>query len=240
MNNLLLLWTKRNLAILGKILIIKSLIVPIFIYVASACVVPEKYRKEIDSKCFKFIWNNKPDKVKRNTVVGKLGNGGLMMIDIQSYFMSLKASRVSRLVSNEIVNWKVIPCKYFAKLGKKWLVFSQNLDNITVNKYAKQIPEFYGEVLRSWNKIGGGQTRTPLNFADVRKQIIWGNKFIKFDHKALLFNNWINSDLIYVNDILDENGEIPHNFILSRLNNKSNWITEFTTMRKALKIQKSV
>jgi hypothetical protein len=73
-------------------------------------------------------------------------------------------------------------------------VFSQNLDNITVNKYAKQIPELYGEVLRSWNKIGGGQTRTPLNFADVRKQIIWGNKFIKFDHKTLLFNNWINND----------------------------------------------
>ena len=58
MNNLLLLWTKRNLTILGKIWIIKSLIVSIFTYVASACVVPEKYRKEIDSKCFKFIWNN--------------------------------------------------------------------------------------------------------------------------------------------------------------------------------------
>jgi hypothetical protein len=66
MNNLLLLWTKRNLTIF---LIIKSLIVPIFTYVASTCVVPEKYRKEIDSKCFKFIWNNKPDKAKRNTVV---------------------------------------------------------------------------------------------------------------------------------------------------------------------------
>ena len=64
MNNLLLLWTKRNLTIIGKILITKSLIVPIFTYVASACVVPEKNRKEIDSKCFKFIWNNKPDKVK--------------------------------------------------------------------------------------------------------------------------------------------------------------------------------
>jgi L-rhamnose mutarotase len=88
----------------------------------------------LDSKCFKFIWNNKPDKVKWNTVVGKLGNGGLKMIDVQSYFMSLKASWVSRLVSNQLVNWKVIPCKYFAKLGKKWLVFSQNLDNITVNR----------------------------------------------------------------------------------------------------------
>ena len=96
------------------------------------------------------------------------------MIDIQSYFMSLKASWVSRLVSNQLVDWNIIPCKYFAKLGKEWLVFSQNLDNITVNIYTKQIPEFYGEVLRSWNKIWGGQTRTPLNFADVRKQIIWG------------------------------------------------------------------
>ena len=114
---------------------------------ASACVVPETYRKEIDTKCFKFIWNNKPDKVERNTVVGKLENGGLKMIDIQSYFMSLTASWVSRLVSNQLSNWKVIPCKYFAKLGKEWLEFSQNLDNITVNKYAKQIPEFYGEVL---------------------------------------------------------------------------------------------
>jgi hypothetical protein len=53
-----------------------------------------------------------------------------------------------------------------------------NLDNITVNKYAKQIPEFYGEVLRSWNKIGGGQTRTPLHFVDVRRQIIWLLEFL--------------------------------------------------------------
>ena len=52
-----------------------------------------------------------------------------------------------------------------------------------------------------------------------------------FDHKTLLFNNWINSDLIYLNDILDENGEISHNFILTRLNNISNWITEFTIMK---------
>ena len=53
-----------------------------------------------------------------------MANGGLKMIDIQSYFMSLKASWPSRLASNQLVNWKVIPCKYFAKLAKEWLVFS--------------------------------------------------------------------------------------------------------------------
>jgi hypothetical protein len=67
MNTLFFSWGKRNLTILGKIMIIKALVIPIFTFVASACVVPDKYRKEIESKCFKFIWDGKPDKVKRNT-----------------------------------------------------------------------------------------------------------------------------------------------------------------------------
>jgi hypothetical protein len=29
-----------------------------------------KVKKEIESKCFKFIWNGKPDKVNRNTLIG--------------------------------------------------------------------------------------------------------------------------------------------------------------------------
>jgi hypothetical protein len=69
-------------------LIIKSLIVPIFTYVASACVVPEKYRKEIDSKCFKFIWNNKPDKVKNVSANQRQGRSCWILhhIEKQQYF----------------------------------------------------------------------------------------------------------------------------------------------------------
>ena len=47
-------------------MMIKALVIPIFTFVASACVVPDKYRKEIESKCFKFIWDGKPNKVKRH------------------------------------------------------------------------------------------------------------------------------------------------------------------------------
>jgi hypothetical protein len=32
-----------------------------------------------------------------------------------------------------------------------------------------------------------------------------------------MFDNWINSDLIYINDILNENGEISQNLILDKL-----------------------
>jgi hypothetical protein len=43
-------------------------------------------------------WDGKPDKVKRNTMIGNFEMGGLNMIDIGSYFASLRASWVSRFV----------------------------------------------------------------------------------------------------------------------------------------------
>ena len=97
MNSLFLSWSNRNLSMLGKVLIIKALNKPIFTFIVSSCVIPEKYKKEIESKCFKFIWNGKPDKVKRNTMIEDFEKGGLKMIDIESYFISLKATWVSRL-----------------------------------------------------------------------------------------------------------------------------------------------
>ena len=86
---------------------------------------PEQYRKEIESKCFKFIWDGKPDKVKRNTMIGNFEMGCLNMIGIESYFTSLRASWVSRLVSGGMDYWKLIPYKYFTQFGKNWLIFSR-------------------------------------------------------------------------------------------------------------------
>jgi hypothetical protein len=39
-------WGKRNLTIMGKILIIKTLILPKFTFLASSCVVPKMYIKK--------------------------------------------------------------------------------------------------------------------------------------------------------------------------------------------------
>jgi hypothetical protein len=46
------------------------------------------------------------------------------------------------------------------------------------------------------------------------------------------FDNWINSDLIYINDILNENREISQNLILDKLKYKHNWISEFYWFQK--------
>ena len=143
MNSLFLSWSKRNLSILGKVLIIKALIIPIFTFIVSSCVIPKKYKKDIESKCFKFIWNGKPDKVKRNTLIGDFEKGGLKMIDIESYFISLKASWVCRLADTKFSNWKLIPLKYLKVFGKIWLIFRMNIDVKKHKQFLNNIPEFY-------------------------------------------------------------------------------------------------
>ena len=80
------------------------------------------------------------------------------MVDINSYFKSLKVSWVKRLLSSETSNWKDIRRKYLDKFGKKWLIFKMNIDNGKSTENFNDIPEFYKEIINCWVVFGGGQT----------------------------------------------------------------------------------
>ena len=143
------------------------------------------------------------------------------------HFIALIASWISRLVAGHLSNWKLIPIKYFNATCKNWLVFNMNLAGTKMLNYLKKIPEFYWEIVKCWNWSDGGQTKTPVIFLDIRKQIIWWYKHITFENKPIVFENWIKRDLIYVNDILDPTKTLSRTFILEKLKLKSNWIAEF-------------
>ena len=74
--NLMNSWEKRNLSLLGKILIVKTLIIPQFTYIASATVLNKIYVDLLEKAIFKFIWNGKNDKVKRTTLIASYEKGG--------------------------------------------------------------------------------------------------------------------------------------------------------------------
>lgn len=109
-----------------------------------------------------------------------------------------------------------------------------NIDTIKNLPNHDKIPDFYRDVIACWIKTGGGQVGTPKSFKDIRKQIIWGNKFIKNGKKNIIFHNWINSGLIFINDIIDKEGKVSSTFIFQKLNIKTNWISEFSTLKKAI------
>ena len=56
------------------------------------------------------------------------------------------------------------------------------------------------------------------HFATIRKQLIWGNTYIKGEGKCLLFNNWIDRNIIYINNRLDEKEKYRKNIFYKRQN----------------------
>ena len=131
------------------------------------------------------------------------------MIDVNGYFKSLKVSWVKRLLSSEHQIGKLYQESIqMINLGKNWPIFKMNIDNVkSINKF-NDIPEFYSEIINWWVQFGGGQTQTPTNFREIRNQNILGNKYIIFNNKSLIDKKWIDSNLLYVNDIIDENGRV--------------------------------
>jgi hypothetical protein len=102
--NCLKQWQHRKLTLLGKVTVIKSFALPKLIYVLSVLPLPSlKNIKTLEKCMFDFIWNNKPEKIKRDTLKKKYENGGIKMIDLRKYYyiLSLKAILVKKIINDE-------------------------------------------------------------------------------------------------------------------------------------------
>jgi hypothetical protein len=53
-------------------------------------------------------------------------------------------------------------------------------------------------------------------------------------NKSVIYLNWINDGIIFINDIIDHEGKLSENFILKKLSLKTNWISEFTKLKKSI------
>ena len=51
------IWSSRGLSVYGKVTIIKSFLIPKFVYVCSVLPTPKELVKELNQLLFKFLWN---------------------------------------------------------------------------------------------------------------------------------------------------------------------------------------
>ena len=107
--NILNAWKYRRLTLVGKIAVIKSLAASQLVYVLSPLLgTNEKAIKEVNNIFYSFLWNQKGGKIKRNVIINDYSNGGLKMIDIQSFNKSLKAMWIKKyLDSGNQGKWKL-------------------------------------------------------------------------------------------------------------------------------------
>ena len=117
--NLINLWNRRKLTFYGKITIIKSTLLPKFTYLMQSTETPTSIINLLNTLFYKFLWNNKSEKIKRLTLIGDKTKGGLEMVDLDIYQKTLKMKWIKSLTDTQFANWKLIPQYFFKPVWTK-------------------------------------------------------------------------------------------------------------------------
>ena len=98
-------WQRRQLTPIGKITVIKTLLIPmlnhLFISLPNP---PVKIIKELNETFYKFIWNG-TDRIKRDILCKEYTQGGLKMINVEAFINSLKTTWIRRLITDNSENF---------------------------------------------------------------------------------------------------------------------------------------
>ena len=187
------IWSSRGLSLYGKVTIIKSLIIPKFVYVSSLLPTPKEVIKQLNQLLFKFLWKG-VDKVTRLSAINEYENGGLKMIDFEIMVKSLRLTWLKKIFGdNDGARKSYI--RHILKQSGGFFLFRSNYD-------VKDIPirsQFYTELLQWWSEF-------RIEFAAEKdwQNILWNNKDIRINNKSVFYKIFFQSGIIYVNDLLFE------------------------------------
>jgi len=89
-------WKYRRLTLLGKITVIKSIVVSQLVYLLLPLCSNYRVLNKINDLLYTFLWNGEDDKIKWKVMINDFGVGGLKMIDISSFNKSLKITWIKQ------------------------------------------------------------------------------------------------------------------------------------------------
>ena len=198
---ILRVWSQRDLTPLGKITIVKTLGLSQFIFLLSVLPKPpDTFIQEVESLIYTFIWNKKPDKIKRKTLIGDYNEGGLRMLHLQSIITGLKCAWIKRLLNSENNGkWKCFFNLFTGPLGGDlfWNCnFNRNYKLIHVNNI------FIREIFEAWSDVTYSES-PPDRY--IHNQVIWNNSCIRINGKEVYKSGWIDNNVTRIKHLLNEN-----------------------------------
>ena len=150
-------WNWRNLTVLGRIQIIKSFVIPVFMYRAGLVCLHKEIVKEVNKIICNFIWKGK-DKVKRSALISDIENGGLRAPHLESIIKVQRIMCCKKFANFQQSSWKIILSHYVRQVGGRLLLSC----NFSLKKLPVTLPKFYVECLQTFSE----------HSASVREQIL--------------------------------------------------------------------
>lgn len=91
------MWLLRDISIYGRINIVKTLAFSKLVFICSVIESRKHFTQGVNKVTSEFVWNHKPPKVKRKTILKRQERGGLDIKDFVIFDKPLKLNWVKRL-----------------------------------------------------------------------------------------------------------------------------------------------
>ena len=189
-------WKRRNLTPIGKICIVKTLLLSKMVHLFMALPKPTtKQLNQIQNILFEFIWGNKPDKVKRTKLIQQYSSDGLKMINVDAFIDSLKFAFLRRLTKSS-GDWTMLFYNYLPNIFTILTYGSEKLKEIA----PKIANLFYADMLKALARFN---CQYKYSIEDILSEPIGFSNHTKY--RKTKVKNWDNHGLRFVSDLFDTN-----------------------------------
>jgi endonuclease/exonuclease/phosphatase family metal-dependent hydrolase len=201
MENTIKIWKTRYLTLKGKVTIVNSLLISQMLYIASVMFIPEWAITKYQQLISQFIWDNKPPKIKYQTLIAPIDKGGLNLQDLKTKIEANKITWIKNMVQQDLKKpWK----SYLQTIIDTEIeeIPKHNVKKITTKKVQEK---FYTDMLKTWSKL---HYIIPENAADIVLQPLWHNDLIQIGKKNA--NNVLlkQAGITHMIHLIDQNGKI--------------------------------
>ena len=236
MKNCIQVWKSRKLSYKGKTIIVKNLLLSYCGFEIEMKGIPDKFKKEIETLMWDFIWEGKVNQIKRDVCCLDIENGGMSMVNLDSYIDSRRIKFIYRIINEPIENWNAIGKYWLSRLDIKFnetffICKCSNVSSLNLNRY----PLFYQKSIQAWTKFlqCAQKVETKTDILHVR---LFGNCNITFQNKPLIFSSFLRSNIKTIQDIWDENSKqfIDCDLLYSQLIDRRNCISEYSKIKKCI------
>ena len=214
-------WIYRHLTPLGRITIIKSMALSKLSHVAMVCPLQDTNTlQDLKKMAFKFLWKNKPDRIKRCEAELPIERGGLNMPDIETFWKSLKMTWSRRLLSesslwHKILQANLLYCNH--DLRDIWFGGPTLLEKIS-NKFSNL---FWKEIINTFAMVSRdlhfSYPHFFYNFNIFDNPLFSRNEM---ELKSSDFESLWNKKICQVGDFFDHSQAPPQLLPLEELNEK--------------------
>ena len=195
-------WAYRNLTLMGKIVVVNSLISSLFVHKFLALPTPpKKFFKEYKSLIVSFLWNEKVPKIAYEKIIQNYRFMGLKLVDLEQKETALKAAWPIKWTEkpDDQINWFFENMPIKSKDLWECNLSPQDVDRIVgLSKYSPN-----KDILKAWAKVNF----QPVieDWDSILQQRLMGNSLIRIANKPIFLEDFTCNGIHQVLNIVHSN-----------------------------------